>query len=56
MDVVPNFKFDAENYVERRCCGKYKVWVPAQPESLVAVKVNSTIFNPDFFGQAVNGI
>ena len=38
MDEVLNLRLVAENYVEGRCCGKYKVWVPAQPESLVAVK------------------
>ena len=40
MDRALNFKIDAENYVERRCCGKYKVWVPAQPESRVADKID----------------
>ena len=56
MDRAPNFKIDAENYVERRCCGKYKVWVPAQPGSLVADKIISTIFKPDSVERAVNGI
>jgi hypothetical protein len=56
MDEVLNLKLVADNYVERRCCDKYSVWVPVQPENLVAVKINSTIFKPDSFEQAVYGI
>ena len=56
MDVVPNFKFDAENYVERRCCGKYKVWGPAPPEGRVSDKLDNTIFKPVSVERAVDGI
>jgi len=51
-----DLKHIPENHLERRCCDSYSVWVPAQPESLAAVKIDSTILRPDFVKQAVNGI
>jgi len=54
--AVTKLKHVAENGIERRCCGKYKAWVPAQPVSLVADKIISTIFKPSFFERAFNGI
>jgi len=56
MDRTPDFRLDAENYVERRCCGKYKVWGPAPPESRVADTIDKSIFKPVSVEQAVNGI
>jgi hypothetical protein len=56
MDRAPHFKRDAGNSFERRCCGKYKVWEPAPPESLVADKIDNTIFKPVSIELAVNGI
>jgi hypothetical protein len=55
-DRALNFKIDAENSVERRCCGKYKVWGPAPPESRVADMIDKSIFKPVSVEQAVNGI